>query len=335
MGELDDVILRRALDESPDGVLICDAQGVIRYTNKALGNITGFDEDALIGEQVEKLVPQRHADHRNQRAVYSAHPRTRPMGANLQLCATRADGSEVPVEISLSPVVSADGSFTIASVRDISGRLRAEERLRQTHDALTLSAERERIARDLHDTVLQRLFGLGLELQALGMSADAPVGERLETSVDEIDRIIKEIRTSVFTLGAAERAGSLGQELGAIINQSGRVLGFTPRLRIEGPVEHMLDGPTRIDLMATLREALANVARHSHATSASVDLVLADHRLLLRVVDNGIGPPVSTDGVAGNGLRNMAARSSSHLGHFRLEAGKDGGAVLEWSVPIA
>lgn len=335
MGELDDVILRRALDESPDGVLICDAEGIIRYTNKALSVVTGFDEDALIGEAVEKLVPRRHTNHRNQRADYAAHPRTRPMGANLQLCANRADGTEVPVEISLSPVVSTEGSFTIASVRDISGRLRAEERLQQTRDALTLSAERERIARDLHDTVLQRLFGLGLELQALGMNAEAPVADRLDTSVDEIDRIIKEIRTSVFTLGAAERVGSLGQELGDIINQSSRVLGFTPRLRIEGPVEHMLDEPTRVDLVATLREALANVARHSRATSASVDLVLADNRLLLRVVDNGIGPPESTEGVVGNGLRNMAARSAAHQGHFRLEAGTDGGANLEWSIPIA
>ncbi len=335
MGELDDVILRRALDESPDGVLICDHDGVIRYTNKALSAITGFTENELVGQLVEKLVPGRHHDHRRQRARYAAHPRTRPMGANLQLLANRSDGSEVPVEISLSPVVSAEGSFTIASVRDISGRLRAEERLRQTRDALTLSAERERIARDLHDTVLQRLFGLGLELQALGMNTGASVAERLDTSVDEIDRIIKEIRTSVFTLGAAERAGSLGQELGDIINQSSRVLGFTPRLRIEGPVEHMLDETTRVDLVATLREALANIARHSRATSASVDLVVADNRLSLRVIDNGIGPPASTDGVVGNGLRNMAARAASHDGHFVLEAGEDGGAILHWSVPLA
>lgn len=335
MGDLDDVILRRALDESPDGVLICDDEGVIRYSNKALSVITGFAESALVGQLVETLVPHRHHDHRNQRARYAAHPRTRPMGANLQLLANRSDGSEVPVEISLSPVVSTEGSFTIASVRDISDRLRSEDKLRQTRDALTLSAERERIARDLHDTVLQRLFGLGLELQALGTNVDAPAADRLESSVDEIDRIIKEIRTSVFTLGAAEREGSLGQELGDIINQSSRVLGFTPRLRIEGPVEHMLDETTRVDLVATLREALANIARHSRATSASVDLVVADNRLSLRVVDNGIGPPASTDGVVGNGLRNMSVRSASHDGHFRLEAGVDGGAVLDWSIPLA
>jgi PAS domain S-box-containing protein len=334
VGELDDLILRRALDESPDGVLICDADGIVRYTNKALLAITGFDEEGLIGGSVEQLVPRRHTSHRDLREKYSARPRTRPMGANLQLTANRADGSEVPVEISLSPVATSAGVFTIASVRDISDRLAGEERLQQTRDALTLSAERERIARDLHDTVLQRLFGLGLELQALGVSTDGLIAERLDSSVDEIDRIIKEIRTSVFTLGAAQRVGSLGQELGDIINQSSRVLGFTPRLRVEGPVEHMLDEAVRSDLVATLREALANVSRHSHATTTSVDLIVADGQLRLLVADNGIGPPTSADGVVGNGLRNMAARAQSHHGSFRLVPGADSGAILEWSVPI-
>jgi two-component system, NarL family, sensor histidine kinase DevS len=334
VSDLDDFILRRALDESPDGILICDSQGVIRYTNNALLGITGFSQMELIGRTVETLVPQRHTHHRGLREKYAERPRTRPMAASLPLTARRSDGSEVPVEISLSPVSASAGTYTIASVRDISSRMAAEEKLQQTRDALTLSAERERIARDLHDTVLQRLFGLGLEIQAAAVNAGELLASRLDTSVDEIDRIIKEIRTSVFTLGAAQRVGSLGQELGEIISQSSRVLGFTPRLRIEGPIEHMLDDWVRSDLVATLREAIVNVARHSQATETHVDLIVADGRLTLRVVDNGIGPSTSSTPASGNGLRNMTTRALDHGGRFGLTAGRESGAELEWSVPI-
>ena len=334
MSDLDDFILRRALDESPDGILICDSHGVIRYTNNALLGITGFSESELIGQTVETLVPRSHAHHRGLREKYAERPRTRPMAASMPLTARRSDGSEVPVEISLSPVSGSAGTYTIASVRDITSRVAAEERLQQTRDALTLSAERERIARDLHDTVLQRLFGLGLEIQAVAVNAGDSLAPRLDSSVDEIDRIIKEIRTSVFTLGAAQRAGSLGQELGEIISQSSRVLGFTPRLRIEGPIEHMLDDSVRSDLVATLREALVNVARHSQATSAHVDLIVADGRLTLRVVDNGIGPSKVSSPTSGNGLHNMTTRAIHHGGRFELTAGRESGAELEWSVPI-
>lgn len=333
---LDDDILRQALDGSPDGVVIVDQDGSIRYVNHVVSLITGFSATDLIGQPVETLVPERaQGDHVRRRNGYTDAPRTRPMGQGLTLTARHAHGHEVPVEISLSPVTTADGSFTVASVRDISERLATDRRHQATREMLTLSAERERIARDLHDTVLQRLFGLGLEMQAVGLNAPDPVAHRLETAVDEIDRIIKEIRTSVFTLGAAKREGSLGQELGDIIAQSARVLGFSPRLRIEGPVENMVTPATRRDLVAALREALANVARHSEATAVAVDLLLRDDELLVRVVDNGVGYAPERSSGAGNGLANLAARAAVHGGEFRIGGSDDGGTVLEWSINVS
>lgn len=337
---VDESILRSALDQNPDGIVIVDASGTILYVNAALVTMTGFTDDDLIGGSIEVLVPARvRGGHAALRARYLTQPRTRPMGQGLGLTAMRADGSEVPVEISLSPIGT--GPYVVASVRDVTERLVADQRLQSTREALTLSGERERIARDLHDTVLQRLFGLGLELQAVAMTA-GEIAPRLESAVDEIDRIIKEIRTSVFTLGAANREGSLGQEIGDILAQSARVLGFTPRLRIEGPIENMIGPALRADVVAVLRETLANVARHSHSTACSVELILATDQLELVVTDNGRGIPTDVD-VAGNGLRNIAARAEKYDGSFSYTRAKadnphdpDGrpGTRLVWSARV-
>jgi PAS domain S-box-containing protein len=337
---LTDAILHQAILCSPDGLLICDATGSIRFVNEALCLMLGYTTDQLLGQPVELLVPTReHDTHVQRREGYLESPHSRPMGRGLTLSAVRSDQSEVAVEISLSPVASPMGSMTIASIRDITDRLADAEKLRMTREMLTLSSERERIARDLHDTVLQRLFGLGLELQAMAMKQSGlPDSEstvaRLETSVDEIDHIIKEIRTSVFTLGAARREGSLGQEIGDILAQSARVLGFSPRLRIEGALENMVSGALRIDLAASLREALGNVARHSQATVVSVELVVHEYTLTMRVIDNGVGIPQDAQSSPGNGLRNLSARAKDHGGSCDLRPIKTGGTLVEWIVPV-
>jgi PAS domain S-box-containing protein len=337
---LSDAILHHAILSSPDGLLICDATGSIRFVNEALCLMLGYTTDQLLGQPVELLVPTReHDTHVQRREGYLESPHSRPMGRGLTLSAVRSDQSEVAVEISLSPVASPMGSMTIASIRDITDRLADAEKLRTTREMLTLSSERERIARDLHDTVLQRLFGLGLELQAMAIRKSAQAGTeqtviKLETAVDEIDHIIKEIRTSVFTLGAAKREGSLGQEIGDILAQSARVLGFSPRLRIEGPLEHMVSGALRIDLAASLREALGNVARHSRATVVSVELVVHDYTLTMRVIDNGVGIPQDAQSSPGNGLRNLSTRATTHGGICELIALDEGGTLVEWIVPV-
>jgi PAS domain S-box-containing protein len=337
---LSDAILHQAILSSPDGLLICDATGSIRFVNEALCLMLGYTTDQLLGQPVELLVPTReHDTHVQRREGYLESPHSRPMGRGLTLSAVRSDQSEVAVEISLSPVASPMGSMTIASIRDITDRLADAEKLRTTREMLTLSSERERIARDLHDTVLQRLFGLGLELQAMAIRKSAQAGTeqtviKLETAVDEIDHIIKEIRTSVFTLGAAKREGSLGQEIGDILAQSARVLGFSPRLRIEGPLEHMVSGALRIDLAASLREALGNVARHSKATVVSVELIVHNYTLTMRVIDNGIGLPQDAQSSPGNGLRNLSTRATTHGGTCELIPLDEGGTLVEWIVPI-
>ena len=323
------------IDQLPDGVVVCSRDGRIMLANATLVRISGYQHDELIGMPIDGLVPARHRHrHGALRAEFVDEGKTRPMGPGLQLQLEHRDGELVPVEISLAPVGDGTTGAVIAIVRDMTERRRADEVLRVTNDLLSLANERERIARDLHDTVLQRLFGLGLELQAVAMRAERTVGERIEQAVDEIDLIIREIRTAVFTLGSASRDGSFGQELNDVASQAKRVLGFSPRLRLAGPVESATTPEIRTELLASLREALANIGRHAAASEAEVDLSAADGRVTLRVIDNGKGVPSTFDVSSGNGLRNMAERARLLGGACSIGPGPERGTELDWWVPL-
>jgi two-component system, NarL family, sensor histidine kinase DevS len=323
------------IDELPDGLVVCLPDGTITMVNERLATMSGYGSDELVGSNIDRLVPIDHrSTHAALRGTFVEAHVARPMGPGMNLSLQRADDTELPVEISLSPLTGDRSRGIVAIVRDVTERMRAEAALRTTAELLSLADERERIARDLHDTVLQRLFGLGLELQAVGIRSGNPdISARVEDAIDEIDLIIREIRTAVFTLGSASREGSLGQELSAVTSQAKRVLGFAPRLRLAGPVETAITREIRTELLASLREALTNIARHSGATEAEVELDADDH-LVMRVLDNGRGIPDEFDTTSGNGLRNMAERARLLGGGCSLTARAERGTELRWWVPI-
>ena len=139
---------RGLLESAPDGVVIIDRAGTIQMVNRQTEVLFGYPRDELLGHEVEVLVPahvrQRHVVHRN---GYQEHPRTRPMGVGIELLGRRKDGSEFPVEISLSPMDSEDEQLVIGIVRDITGRKQDEERLRATaRDLERANAELEQFA---------------------------------------------------------------------------------------------------------------------------------------------------------------------------------------------
>lgn len=328
---LDRTLLAHAVELAPDGVLIVDHDGRIVYANRSICALVGADE--LIGRNVDSLVPERvRGHHAGLRHDYAVTPMQRPMGVGLELGLEREDGTTVPVEISLSPFEHGE-SFVIVAVRDISDRLDAQRRLSLAHEQLALVGERERIGRDLHDVVLQHLYGMGLTLQATASRSDADVAQRLEAVVDDVDRIISEVRTIVFTLGPGGRRGALGQELADVVAQASRVLGFTPGLRVEGPVDTLLSTEVRTEMVASMREALGNVARHAKATQASVLIEIVDEMVVMTVTDNGVGPPESEAKVrAGHGLTNLMSRAASYGGTCTLGPREgDDGAMLRWT----
>jgi PAS domain S-box-containing protein len=321
-------------EHSPDGMAVVDSSGIIVFANPRMSELTRYPISALTGLSIDVLVPTTiRGHHAGLRHDFAAAGEARPIGRGGTLSMIRRDGTSLPVEIALAPVMVEGELLVVAAVRDVTERLELERQARTTSELLALADERDRIARDLHDTVLQRLFGLGLELQAAAMRAEPAVSDRLESAVDEIDRIIRDIRTTVFTLGAARRHGSLGQELSDVIAQAKRVLGFSPALRIDGPVESLVADDIRVELIASLREALGNVARHAHAREALVVLRCDDH-VELRVADDGVGLPDGFQPGVGNGLRNLAARAARLGGTCAIENRPVGGAVLTWRVPI-
>ncbi|MET0729522.1 MAG: GAF domain-containing protein [Acidimicrobiales bacterium] len=208
-------------------------------------------------------------------------------------------------------------------------------RLHAKVNAMLLLEDRERIARDLHDTVIQRLFATGMSLQGCVRQVrgdPAAAEERIEAAVDDLDLTVKHIRTAIFGLEASRtnREGTRSR-IFALVHQAIGALGFEPRVLLDGPVETGMSDATAAELVATLREGLSNVARHARASRVDVEVLFGDD-ICLRIIDDGIGPP-GPDVARGKGLANMASRAERLGGVFLLRPADSGGTVLEWRVP--
>src|SRR5207253_1657866 len=162
-----------------------------------------------------------------------------------------------------------------------------------------------------HDTVIQRLFATGLSLQATARLVDvdpATAAMRIESAVDDLDLTVKHIRSAIFGLEASNAtADGLRQRVLNLTRDAAGPLGFEPHVLFDGPIDSAVSTAVGNELIATLREALSNVARHARASRVHVDVRVTDE-LALRVTDDGVGPPVA-GAPAGNGLRNMRSRA--------------------------
>ncbi len=207
-------------------------------------------------------------------------------------------------------------------------------RLHERAAELDVLADRERIARDLHDTVLQQLFATGLAMQGTAARLDDPeiAAVRLEQHIDAIDVTIQQIRSVIFGIGATREEGrSLQLEILDLVTESSRALGFSPTVSFEGAIDSTVPASVTGQFVPVLREALSNVAKHAAANAVRVRVV-ADTNLTLEVTDDGRGF-VSASG-AGNGIRNMEYRARELGGHADVGPGPDGGITLLWVVPL-
>ncbi|MGW5171667.1 GAF domain-containing protein [Streptomyces nodosus] len=208
---------------------------------------------------------------------------------------------------------------------------------RRDAEQIALLQDRDRIARDLHDLAIQRLFAAGMTLQSTQRFVDHPeASERLMRTVDDLDETIKIIRSTIFGLrthggGAKERAG-LRRRVSEAVDAAAPTLGFAPALRIEGLVDTDVPGEVADHAIAVLGEALSNAARHSGARSVDVHLRFAEGELTLTVTDDGGGVPGNA---ARSGLRNLEERAASLGGTLTLgERPEGGGTRLVWRVPV-
>ena len=195
--------------------------------------------------------------------------------------------------------------------------------------------ERERIARDLHDDVIQRLFATGLSLQAAAQMITEPKAvERIMRAVDDLDISIRQVRSTIFELHQRWlQESSLRSQILGVCDQAATTLGFKPRCDIDGPVDSAVGDLIRGHLLLCLREALSNVARHAEATNVEVRVVVRDGHVRLIVADDGIGYEEKL-GQRSSGLDNMLVRAESLNGRFSIGPGVAAGAVVEWDVPL-
>lgn len=202
-------------------------------------------------------------------------------------------------------------------------------RAQRQRSRAVLLEDRDRIARDMHDHVIQRLFAAGLSLQTVTRHLEGPLRDRVEGGVDDLDAAIKDIRSAIFELHHGFPEGGLGPELEAVVERATSAFGFVPDVTFEGL---LADIPAELetDVVAVVREALSNVARHAHATDAHVRVSTVDD-LVITVLDNGVGVPRN---VARSGLANLEERARCHAGTFEVAALVPSGTQVRWSVPL-
>jgi signal transduction histidine kinase len=258
--------------------------------------------------------------------AYLATPMGAPGAVRGVLGLWRHEGSppfpSETVEVIVSFALQAAVALELAERRSDAQRLRALE-------------DREGIARDLHDLVIQRLFATGMALEGAVRLVDNPdVAERIVRAVDSLDETVKDIRSAIFALHSRSTGAggpTLRERILAEVQSAAEMLGFAPTLRMEGLLDTRVPEAHADQLLAALREALTNVARHAQAERVQVSVGINGDVVLL-VADDGVGLPVDR---SDSGLRNLAECAGLLGGALLLESGSDGGTRVRWSAPLA
>lgn len=233
------------------------------------------------------------------------------------------------------PFSAADEAAVVA-LAAVAGSAIATVKLSARSQELSIVRERDRIARDLHDTVIQNLYATGLGLQAAqraGASSE-DVQDRIARAVESIDAMVKEIRSTIFALqDAPSRDGGVRSRLLGVADEMGRLLGFPPRVRLDGPIDTAVGPEVLEQLVPVLRESLTNVAKHARATHVMVRVEVTDGALELEVLDDGRGLPPDRR-VGGMGVTNISERAGLLGGEASLASVPSGGVRMLWRVPL-
>jgi two-component system, NarL family, sensor histidine kinase DevS len=206
---------------------------------------------------------------------------------------------------------------------------------RSSEQKLVLLEDRDRIAMDLHDHVIQELFAIGLSLEGVAgqLGGEERLAGRVRQSVDDIDRTIRRIRTSIFELrgNIVTTTGGLRQRILEVCSELTAPLGFAPHVAFAGLVDLSVDEELMGDVLAVVRETLTNAAKHAHATSVVVDVALTTEDLTVTVSDNGVGAAGAT---RSSGTANLRTRADKRGGTFDMAPGPSGGTVVKWKVRV-
>jgi PAS domain S-box-containing protein len=342
---------RALIESSPDGMVMVDTSGAIQQVNAEAEALFGYNRDELVGHPLEMLVPERfHQAHVFHRGRYFGAPTERKMGIR-EMAGLRKDGTEFPVDISLSFISTDGGRMATARVRDISDRKRMESELEASFELIRKAgverqellghlvraeeAERLRISSDIHDDSIQAMAAAGLRLQQLRKRVTAA------TEVDALDKLEEAIEGSIgrlrhlmfdlrpINLDRAGLAAALRAQLERIRSDVGLEFEVENRVTMEPPSE------TRFILYRIAMEALVNVRKHARAHRVQVRLADVNHGWHVQIDDdgNGFNPPDGGSVPGHLGLTAMRERAQIAGGWWKMESRPGSGTSISFWLP--
>ncbi len=325
----------RLLASLHDGVLECDLTDRRHlYSNPRFTEMTGYTHDEVIAaswpgpwwEPATATELLRLPD-----AIANGAPIDEQICSSADLALVHRDCSRVPIRLQLSFVENGPQATVVALFHDRTAEIIQAEELDQAHATLAIAHDRERIARNLHDNAIQRLFATGLNLQsALGRP---DIDQRVSDAVDDIDETIRDIRATIFTLHTPRTMlEGLEWTVRSTLAESARVLRHQPVVEIDGDLDHV-DADLGYELLSVLRELITNVAKHAKATATWVTVQVTHDELTLIVADDGVGFHHQS-GRAGLGVGNLVERAAAHGGSASIAKREPWGTVVRWQVPL-
>ena len=296
-------LFREFVESAPDATVIADDTGKIVLVNSQTVNVFGYGSKELLGKPIEFLIPQRFvAKHRAHRAAFTENPRRRPMGAGMELYATRKNGTEFPVEISLSPIQTKEGTLTIAAVRDITNRKEIERRLHEQERLATLGATAAVFAHEIGNPLngLSNSIEIVKQLLAASSGGDAQALEMLESASMEVDRLatlLKEYRSFARPYGPHPESTNLAKSAQDVLASQ---IAHYSDLGVSVKTEFEEELPSVFVDAAKVKQAILNLCQN--AVDAMPDggtLTLrgysSQRNIILEVSDSGTGIPEGLD----------------------------------------